>query len=77
MATVESVLLYGSEAWTLTESLEKQLNGCYTRQLQMVFNVHWIEHVTNQEHNEGNRQDSGAQDVVCWTQHKASGDTSV
>ena len=28
VATVESVLLYGSEAWTLTKSLEKQLNGC-------------------------------------------------
>ena len=33
VATVESVLLYGSEAWTLTKSLEKQLNGYYTRLL--------------------------------------------
>ena len=49
MATMESVLLYGSEAWTLTKSLEKQLSGCYTRLLRMVFNVHWKEHVTNEE----------------------------
>ena len=49
VAIVESVLLYGSEAWTLTKSLEKQLNGCYTRLLRMVFNVHWKEHVTNEE----------------------------
>ena len=33
-ACVESVLLYGSEAWTLTESLEKRINGCYTRLLR-------------------------------------------
>ena len=27
LATVESVLLYGSETWTLTKSMEKKLNG--------------------------------------------------
>ena len=48
-ACVESVPLYGSEDWTLTKSLEKQLNGCYSRLLRMVFNVHWKEHVTNEE----------------------------
>ena len=42
-------VLYGSEPWALTKSLEKQLNNCYTRLLQMVFNVHWKEHVTNEE----------------------------
>ena len=31
------------------KSLEKQLNGCYTRLLRMVFNVHWKEHVTYEE----------------------------
>ena len=25
------------------------LNGCYTRLLRMIFNVHWKEHVTNEE----------------------------
>ena len=30
LAVVESVLMYGSEAWTLTETQEKQLDGCYT-----------------------------------------------
>ena len=28
LSTVESVLLYGAETWTLTKTLEKQLNGC-------------------------------------------------
>ena len=46
---IKSVLLYGLEAWTLTKSLEKQLNGCYTRLLRMVFIVHWKEHVTNEK----------------------------
>ena len=32
-SAVESVLLYVSDTWTLTEKLEKQLNGCYTRML--------------------------------------------
>ena len=49
VSTVQSVLLHRSEAWTLTTSLEKQANGCYTRLVRMVFNVHWKEHVTNEE----------------------------
>ena len=27
-STVESVLLYGCETWTLTKKLEKRINGC-------------------------------------------------
>ena len=49
LSTVESVLLYGAETWTLTKALEKQLNGCYTRMLRMAFNVSWKEHMTNEE----------------------------
>ena len=48
-ATVESVLLYGSETWTLTNKLEKQLDGCYTRMLRAAVNVHWSQHMTNEE----------------------------
>ena len=32
--TVEYVLIYGSVSWTLTKSLEKRLNGNYTRMLR-------------------------------------------
>ena len=49
LATVESVLLYGSEAWTLTQSMEKQLNGCYTRMLRMAMSISYKDHVTNVE----------------------------
>ena len=33
LATVESVLFYGSNTWTLTKKLEQQLDGIYTRML--------------------------------------------
>ena len=47
IATVESVLLYGCEAWTLTPALEKSLNGCYTRMFRTVFNISWRQHIPN------------------------------
>ena len=47
VATVESVLLYGSEAWTLTVQDEKALNGVYTRMLRMALNISWEDHVKN------------------------------
>ncbi len=50
-ATVESVLLYGSETWTLTLALEKSLNGCYTRMLRAAFNVSWQDRWTNDQLN--------------------------
>ena len=49
LATVESVLLYGAEAWTLTKTMEKQINGCYTRMLRMAYNVSYKDHMTNEE----------------------------
>ena len=48
-ATVESVLLYGCESWTLKETLRKSLDGCYTRMLRVVLNINWNEHVTNEQ----------------------------
>ena len=44
---MESVLLYGSEAWSLNRSLEIQIDGCYTRLLRRALNVNWSDHVTN------------------------------
>ena len=46
-ATVESVPLYGSECWTLKPTLEKSLDGCYTRMLRAVLNISKNAHVTN------------------------------
>ena len=48
-ATVESVLLYGCEAWTMTPTLEKSLNGCYTRMLRAVLDIKWFHHILNSD----------------------------
>ena len=47
VATVESILLYGSEIWTINQSLAKRINGCYSRMLRMALNIHWSERVSN------------------------------
>ena len=47
ISTVESVLLYGSETWTITKQFEKRINGCYTRMLRMALNVSWKQKLTN------------------------------
>ena len=49
LATVESVLLYGAETWTMTKALTREIDGSYTRMLRMALNVSWKEHRTNQE----------------------------
>ena len=38
-AAVESVLLYGSESWTLTAALTKRLDGLHTRLLRFALNI--------------------------------------
>ena len=49
VACVESILLYGCEAWAMTVALEKSLNGTYTRMLRKALNVHWSSHTRNEE----------------------------
>ena len=46
---VQSVLLYGSKTRTSTKSLEKSIDGTYTRLLRTVFNVSWSDHLTNRK----------------------------
>ena len=47
-AAVESVLLYGSESWTLTAALTKRLDGLYTRLLRFALNITWRDKWTNE-----------------------------
>ena len=49
LATVESILLYGAETWTMTKVLTRELDGKYTRILRMALNVSWKEHKTNKD----------------------------
>jgi len=48
-ATVETVLLYGCEALTLTPTLERSLYGYYTHMLRAALNIKWWQHVPNSE----------------------------
>ena len=46
-STVESVLIYGCQTWTINKALEKIMNGCYTRMLRMILNISWKQKLTN------------------------------
>ena len=48
-ACVESILLYNSETWTLTQTMENKINGLYTKLLRRILNVGWRDHVSNKE----------------------------
>ena len=45
IATVESVLLYGAETWTMTQTMKKQLDAYYTRMQRKALNVSWKQHI--------------------------------
>ena len=48
LATIESILLYNATTWTMTQTLEKSLDGAaYTKLLRYALNVSWRDHVTN------------------------------
>ena len=68
--TVESVLMYGCETWTLTKILLKQLDGTYTRILRMILNIHWSQKVTNDTvwgYRKNIYKDKMSILKVCWT----------
>ena len=46
-ATVENILLHGSEAWTTTSKINDEIDGVYTRFLRHALNIHWRQHITN------------------------------
>ena len=46
-ASVETILLYGSESWTLNVARSKKFDGSYTKMLRAVYNISWGDHVTN------------------------------
>ena len=46
-STVESVLLYGAETWSLTVTLNKRLDGCYTKLLRYALRYRWEDKFTN------------------------------
>ena len=48
-STVEPILLYGSETWTLSKKIERRLDGTYTRLLMRAQHISWKRHPTKQQ----------------------------
>ena len=46
-SSTESVFLYVAEGWKLAKTLEKRLDGVYTRLLRFALDVSWKEHKIN------------------------------
>ena len=46
-ATIETILLYGSETWTITKTFENKIDGCYTRLIRMILNISWRNKIPN------------------------------
>ena len=48
-ATVESILLYGANCWTLTAAQTRSLDGTYTRLLRKALDISFANHLTNEQ----------------------------
>ena len=48
-ASVETILLYSSDSWTLNATQSKKLDGTYTRMLRAIYNIPWQEFRSNKE----------------------------
>jgi hypothetical protein len=46
-ACVESTLLYNAVTWTLTDTLSRKLDGCYTKLLRYALNRKWSDYIPN------------------------------
>jgi hypothetical protein len=46
-ACVESTLLYNAVTWTLTDTLSREIDGCYTKLLRYALNCKWSDYVPN------------------------------
>ena len=46
IVTIDPILLYESENWTLSARQHRRLDGCYTRLLRRVLNLSWKSHPT-------------------------------
>jgi hypothetical protein len=48
-ATVEPIILYGEETWTMNSKMHRRLDGCYTNMLRRIQNMSWKNHHTLSE----------------------------
>ena len=47
-STVQAILLYGCETWSLTKTLSNRLNGAYTKLLRYITDCHWSQRIRNE-----------------------------
>lgn len=75
-ATVESVLLYESECWTLNQSSQKYLEGCCTRMVRLLLKICKSVHVTNKTLYEGiprvSQMICSRENATSWTMSETS-----
>ena len=48
-STVEGIFLYGAETWTMTKTMNSEIDGTYTRLLHHALNNNWRHHETNED----------------------------
>jgi hypothetical protein len=44
---IQAILLYGCESWSLTKTLNRRLDGAYTRLLRFALDIPWQDHIKN------------------------------
>ena len=68
--TIQPILLYGSETWSLSSKQQKRLDGTYTSLLRRAQNISWRQHKTLKEIYKGLPRIS---DVVCKRRVRVAG----
>ena len=48
-ACIESILLYNSETWTITQAMKTKIDGLYTKLPRRALNISWRDHVSNDD----------------------------
>ena len=46
-SVVQAVLLYGAETWSPTKSMDRSIDGAYTKLLRYALDVSWRDHAFN------------------------------
>ena len=46
-SVVQAVLLYGAETWSLTKSMDRIIDGAFTKLLRYALNISWKDHISN------------------------------
>ncbi|XP_069969589.1 uncharacterized protein [Penaeus vannamei] len=65
-ALILAVLLYGSETWTLSSTLESHLDAFYNKSLRRIIGYNWQDHVSSR----WTYRETGMGPVTCITRDR-------